>query len=78
MILTRSSLAAASMTADIAVPSSSIRMKSHPSRGAPAPSPSRIQPCSSSSPHVAYAGPYVFVGASAPSSSAGHTISPSN
>ena len=75
MVLTRSS-PAASKAADIAVPSSSIRMKSHPSPGAPspgapAPSASRIQ--TRSSPNIAAAGP--SVGAPGPSSSAGHTIS---
>ena len=76
MVLTRSS-PAASKAADIAVPSSSIRMKSHPSPGAPSPgapvpSASRIQ--TRSSPNIAAAGP--SVGAPGPSSSAGHTISP--
>ncbi|KAL5554668.1 hypothetical protein UlMin_042069 [Ulmus minor] len=54
MVLTRSS-PAASKAADIAVPSSSIRMKSHPSPGAPTPSASRIQ--TRSSPNIAAAGP---------------------
>ncbi|KAL5565458.1 hypothetical protein UlMin_028622 [Ulmus minor] len=43
----------------------------------PAPSASRIQTRSSSSPNIASASPFVYVGAPAPSSSASHTIFPS-
>ena len=71
LVLTRSS-PAASKAADIDVPSSSIRMKSHPSPGAPAPSASHIQ--TRSSPNIAAIGP--SVGAPGPSSSAGPTIPP--